>query len=237
MSEATAETCPAWPGIQFLGDLTVAPEGPRIAAELAAGGVRAEVPLAGMATGPSGTGEYTILPAEPGAAWFTPLHTDTRPHDTIGVLECTATLYISHPARGCVGITEGVYTILRSHTGTCGFCGTRLTRMCGQWWSSGTWTGDPRDAACPAPEAPFERHAPKPDVLQDIPAPPRGSGKIDCCGSHRQRCLRGGHQWATWISYDGVLQRTPGTLYFRPCGGVCTAGETGIHDDARKARE
>jgi hypothetical protein len=31
-SKMTTATCPVYPGIQFLGDLTVAPEGPKIAA-------------------------------------------------------------------------------------------------------------------------------------------------------------------------------------------------------------
>jgi hypothetical protein len=219
----TPETCRAAPGIQFLGGITVAPEGPRIASELAAGAVRAEIPLSGSTAGPGGTGEYTILPTGPGTAWFTPL--PAEPHGTIGVLECSATVYITHPVHGCVGSTQGVYTVLRGRTGACGFCGTYLSRMCGQWWAAGTWTGDPRDLACPVPGALFGHHAPKPDVLQDIPEPPRGSGKINCCDRHRERCLRGRHQWAIWIGYDGVLQRTPCTLYCRPCGGVCTAGE------------
>jgi hypothetical protein len=221
-----AETCPVWPGIQFLGDLTVAPEGPSIAAGLAAGGIRAEVPADGTATGPSGTGGYTIVPAVPGTAHFTPLPTDTKPGDTVGVLECTGTVYIFHPDRGRIGISQGVYTVLRGSTGTCGFCGTWIRRMCGQWWTSGTWTGDARDATCPAPEAPFGRHARKPDALRDIPVPPRGSGLVSCCGNHRQRCLNGRHQWAIWINYDGELQRTPGTSYCHACGGVCTAGES-----------
>jgi hypothetical protein len=131
----TTATCPVYPGIQFLGDLTVAPEGPKIAAGLAAGGVRAEVPLTGTPTGPSGTGEYTILPSGPGTAHFTPLLTDIRPHDAIGVLECTDPVYIVHPERGCIGISQGVYIILRGRTGTCGFCGAHLTRICGQWLS------------------------------------------------------------------------------------------------------
>lgn len=217
-SEMTIGMCPVYPGIQFLGDLTVAPEGPRIAAALAAGGVRAEIPLSGVATGPSGTGEYTILPAGPGTAHFTPLLTDTKPHDAIGVLECTAAVYITHPQRGCIGVSQGVYTILRGRTGTCGFCGVHVRRICGQW------TGDDRDTACSAPAALYGRHARKPDALRDIPAPARGSGNVACCGNHRQRCLNGRHRWATWIE-DGELQRTPDTSYCHACGGACTARE------------
>jgi hypothetical protein len=220
-----AEEVPAtYPGIQFLADLTVAPEGPNIAAGLAAGGVRAEIPLTGTPTGPSGTGEYTILPARPGTAYFTPLLADTKPGDTIGVLECTDPVYIVHPEHGCIGISQGVYTILRGRTGTCGFCGAHLTRICGQWLS-GPFTFDSRNAACPSPSAPYGHHARKPDALRDIPAPPRGSGQVTCCGNHRQRCLSGSHKWATWIK-DGELQRTPSTSYCHACGGVCTAGET-----------
>src|SRR5882672_1042898 len=102
----TTATCPVYPGIQFLGDLTVAPEGPNTAARLAAGGIRAEIPLIGTPTGPSigtptgpsGTGEYT------------PLLADTKPGDIIGVLECTDPVYIVHPERGCIGISRGVRT-------------------------------------------------------------------------------------------------------------------------------
>lgn len=209
--------CPVYPGIQHLGDLTVAPEGPKIAAALAAGGIRAEVPLSGAATGPSGTGEYTILPSEPGTAHFTPLLTDAKPLDNIGVLECIATVYISHPDRGCIGLSAGTYTILRGRTGTCGFCGTYVTRRNGQW------TADDREA-CPAPASPYGYHARKPDALRDIPAPAPGAGKAVCCGNHRQRCLNGQHQWAIWVK-DGELQRTPDTLHCHKCGGVCTAEE------------
>ena len=217
-SKMTVGMCPVFPGIQFLGDLTVAPEGPRIAAGLIAGGVRAEILPSGMATGPSGTGEYTIVPAAPGTAHFTPLLTDIKPHDPVGVLECTAAVYILHLDRGCIGLSQGLYTILRGRTGTCGFCGTFVTRICGQW------TADNRDPACPNPGSPYGYHARKPDTLRDVPAPAGGSGHAACCGNHRQRCQAGRHGWAIWIK-DGELQRTPDTLYCHACGGVCTAEE------------
>src|SRR5258708_3825906 len=118
-SKMTTGTCPVYPGIQFLGDLTVAPERPRIAARLAAS-----------------------------------------------------------------GISHAVYSVLRGRTGTCGFCGAHLTRICGQWLS-GPFTFDGRNAGCAAPAALYGRHARKPDTLRDIPAPPRGSGQVTCCGNHR----------------------------------------------------
>ena len=140
------------------------------------------------------------------------------------MLECTATVYITHPDRGCIGLSAGTYTVLRGHTGTCGFCGTFVTRICGQW------TADRRDAACLAPTAPYGYHAKKPDALRDVPAPARGSGPVACCGNHRQRCLTGRHQWAIWIT-AGELQRTPNTFCCHPCGGVCTAEENAERED------
>lgn len=62
--------------------------------------------------------------------------------------------------------------------------------------------------------------------LAEVTAPARGSGKVHCCGGHRERCLFGHqHRWSTWF-HDGRLQRTTLTFHCDLCDGVCTAEET-----------
>lgn len=62
--------------------------------------------------------------------------------------------------------------------------------------------------------------------MAEVPVPARGSGKVHCCGGHRERCLFGQqHRWSTWFR-DGRLQRTTNTFYCDKCRGVCTAEET-----------
>jgi hypothetical protein len=61
--------------------------------------------------------------------------------------------------------------------------------------------------------------------MAEVPARPRGSGQVHCCGGHRERCLFGQqHRWSTWFR-DGRLQRTTQTYHCDMCGGVCTAEE------------
>jgi hypothetical protein len=61
--------------------------------------------------------------------------------------------------------------------------------------------------------------------MAEVPARPRGAGKVHCCGGHREKCLFGQqHRWSTWFQ-DGRLQRTTQTYHCDMCSGVCTAEE------------
>jgi len=65
-------------------------------------------------------------------------------------------------------------------------------------------------------------------TLREVPAPTRGSGPVNCCGGHRERCLFGRpHTWSIPWYENARLQRTPDTYHCHECDGVCTADEEG----------
>jgi len=66
--------------------------------------------------------------------------------------------------------------------------------------------------------------------MREAQEPARGSGKTDCCGSHRERCLFGRqHTWSRPWFENGRVQRLATTYHCHACGGVCTAEEGDCH--------
>jgi hypothetical protein len=62
-------------------------------------------------------------------------------------------------------------------------------------------------------------------AMREVKAPTRGSGPVNCCGGHRDKCNFGRcHSWSTWYE-NGRLQRTPITFHCHICDGVCTGDE------------
>jgi hypothetical protein len=65
---------------------------------------------------------------------------------------------------------------------------------------------------------------------RDVQEPTRGSGKVACCGGHRERCLFGRpHTWSRPWFEDGRVQRLATTYHCHQCDGVCTAEENDCH--------
>lgn len=78
------------------------------------------------------------------------------------------------------------------------------------------------------PEGPLPDEAGQPEETQmrEVREPTRGSGAVDCCGGHRERCLFGHqHTWSRPWFENGRVQRLATTYHCHVCGGVCTAEE------------